>query len=164
MSFTPLLAASPLIQIHVLCAVLALVLGPFILFGKKGNSLHKLLGRTWGLGMVGTIVSSYFIFGIRLWGPFSPIHLLSALSTYTLVSGIYFARTGQVQKHQSAMRALYFGGLIVAGLFTLMPGRIMHRVVFGNIGEFWAYVTLAAVFGAAVFARVIWRGRQENGL
>ena len=28
--------------------------------------------------------------------------------------------------------ALFLGALVVAGLFTLVPGRIMHHVVFGN--------------------------------
>lgn len=25
----------------------------------------------------------------------------------------------------------FVGALVIAGLFTLMPGRIMHRVIFG---------------------------------
>jgi uncharacterized membrane protein len=29
------------------------------------------------------------------------------------------------------MIAIFVGALVVAGLFTLMPGRIMHAVVFG---------------------------------
>jgi uncharacterized membrane protein len=29
------------------------------------------------------------------------------------------------------MIAIFAGALVVAGLFTLMPGRIMHAVVFG---------------------------------
>ena len=29
------------------------------------------------------------------------------------------------------MRGLYFGGLIIAGLLTFLPGRIMHRMFFG---------------------------------
>jgi uncharacterized membrane protein len=30
------------------------------------------------------------------------------------------------------MTAIFVGALVIAGLFTLMPGRIMHAVVFGN--------------------------------
>jgi len=30
------------------------------------------------------------------------------------------------------MTSIFFGALIVAGLFTLLPGRIMHAVVFGQ--------------------------------
>ena len=30
------------------------------------------------------------------------------------------------------MIAIFTGALVVAGLFTLLPGRIMHAVVFGQ--------------------------------
>jgi uncharacterized membrane protein len=30
------------------------------------------------------------------------------------------------------MIAIFAGALVVAGLFTFMPGRIMHAVVFGH--------------------------------
>jgi len=30
------------------------------------------------------------------------------------------------------MITIFVGALVVAGLFTLMPGRIMHAVVFGH--------------------------------
>jgi uncharacterized membrane protein len=30
------------------------------------------------------------------------------------------------------MIAIFTGALVVAGLFTLLPGRIMHAVVFGH--------------------------------
>jgi uncharacterized membrane protein len=30
------------------------------------------------------------------------------------------------------MLGLFFGALVIAGLFTLMPGRIMHEVMLGS--------------------------------
>jgi uncharacterized membrane protein len=30
------------------------------------------------------------------------------------------------------MILIFTGALVVAGLFTLLPGRIMHQVVFGS--------------------------------
>ena len=32
----------------------------------------------------------------------------------------------------STAMLIFAGALVVAGLFTLMPGRIMHAVVFGH--------------------------------
>jgi len=32
------------------------------------------------------------------------------------------------------MIAIFTGALVVAGLFTLLPGRIMHAVIFGAAG------------------------------
>jgi uncharacterized membrane protein len=37
-----------------------------------------------------------------------------------------------VKQHRSAMISLYLFALIGAGVFTLLPGRIMHEVVFGR--------------------------------
>ena len=153
MSLSPLLSASPAIQIHAIGAILALGLGPVILFAKKGNSLHKVLGRIWALAMLATIASSYMIFEVRLWGPFSPIHLLSVYSTYALISGIYHARAGNIKKHKDAMQGLYFGGLIVAGTFTFMPGRVMNLVLFGEPSETGFYMVLTLVIVGALFFR-----------
>ena len=33
------------------------------------------------------------------------------------------------------MKLLYLIALIVTGLFTLLPGRIMHSVLFGRLNE-----------------------------
>jgi uncharacterized membrane protein len=34
--------------------------------------------------------------------------------------------------HRSTMIGLYVGALVIAGLFTFVPGRIMHKVLFGG--------------------------------
>lgn len=154
MSLTPLLSASPVIQIHAVSAILALGLGPIIFFAKKGNAFHKLLGRVWAFAMAGTIASSYFIFGIRLWGPFSPIHLLSLYTTYALIAGIHYARIGQIKKHKGTMQGLYLGGLVVAGTFTFEPGRMMNLVVFGEPSEQGFYAVLASVIIGFVIFRL----------
>jgi uncharacterized membrane protein len=39
---------------------------------------------------------------------------------------------GSVDRHRNAMIAIFVGALVIAGLFTLMPGRVMHAVAFGN--------------------------------
>jgi len=46
--------------------------------------------------------------------------------------GIYFARRHNVVGHRKTMLGLFFGALVVAGAFTLLPGRILGRVVFGG--------------------------------
>ena len=33
------------------------------------------------------------------------------------------------------MIMIFAGALVIAGLFTFVPGRIMHAVVFGHLGE-----------------------------
>jgi uncharacterized membrane protein len=40
-------------------------------------------------------------------------------------------RRGNISGHRNAMLGLYVGGLLIAGGFTLFPGRLLHRVFFG---------------------------------
>jgi uncharacterized membrane protein len=49
-----------------------------------------------------------------------------------LVVAVLAARRHNVQRHRTTMLWLFAGALIIAGLFTFMPGRIMHAVVFGT--------------------------------
>jgi len=41
------------------------------------------------------------------------------------------ARRHRVDAHRKAMTMMFTGALVIAGLFTLLPGRVMHAVVFG---------------------------------
>ena len=75
-------------------------------------------------------ISAVWIHEIRLWGPWSPIHLLAIYTLAMLPLGVYFARGHNVRGHQRTMLGLFLGALIIAGAFTLVPGRIMHKVVF----------------------------------
>jgi len=42
------------------------------------------------------------------------------------------AHRHDVLHHRKRMIGLFVGGLVIAGLFTFVPGRIMHAVAFGN--------------------------------
>ena len=119
------------IPLHAIMAIVAVILGGIQLSMKKGGSIHKLLGRIWVGLMLIVAISSFFIHEIKLWGAYSPIHLLSLLTIFTLGVGIYYVRVGNVKRHKQTMIALYFFALIVAGFFTLYPGRIMHQILIG---------------------------------
>lgn len=123
------------IQIHFFFAVLAVFLGAFVLFRKKGTPAHKLAGRAWVFIMAATVLSSFFIAEIRLWGRFSPIHILSVLTAVELVAAVHFARIGQIKKHVSLMVQMYVFGLGIAGSFAFLPDRRLNHVFFG--GDSW---------------------------
>jgi uncharacterized membrane protein len=112
------------IQIHAFAALAAFLLGLVQLARLKGTHTHRLIGYTW--------VSSFFIHELRHWGSFSFIHLLSIFTLAMLPLGVYFARRHNVVGHRKTMLGLFFGALVVAGAFTLLPGRILGRVVFGG--------------------------------
>jgi uncharacterized membrane protein len=46
--------------------------------------------------------------------------------------GVLHARRHRVKPHRNTMIGLFLGALMVAGIFTFAPGRIMHEVLFGR--------------------------------
>ncbi len=132
MALLPLLEASPVIQIHVYAALAATVLGAAILFRRKGTPRHRLAGKIWVGLMAVVALSSFGIHEIMLWGRWSPIHILSVVTLISLTVGVQRARRHDITGHRFTMQATYLGALVIAGLFTLLPGRLMHEVVFGG--------------------------------
>lgn len=117
---------------HAFAAIAALVLGILQLALSKGTTLHRAVGYVWIFLLGAVALTSFWINDLRLIGPFSPIHLLSIYTLVNLVFALHAARRGNIKAHAAAMRSLVFLALIGAGAFTLMPGRIMHQVVFGQ--------------------------------
>jgi len=161
MTITPLLEAGFVIQIHTIGATLAFLLGPLIFYGRKGTRLHKNLGKLWVLAMAMAIFSSAFIWQVKMVGPFSPIHILTVLGAWGLVSGINHARKGRISQHQASMKALYVWALGVAGLFTFMPGRVMSQIFFPNHSHvgFYSMITL---YLAILVLRKLQMSRSQN--
>ena len=125
-----LFAQAQPIPLHAVAAMAAIILGGLQFYMKKGGILHKLIGRTWIGLMIVVSVSSFFIHKIELWGAYSPIHLLSVWTIFSLGLAIYYVRVGNIKRHKQVMIALYGFALLLTGLFTLMPGRVMHQIVF----------------------------------
>jgi uncharacterized membrane protein len=161
MDLAPLLNASPVIQIHAVAAMLALLIGAAVLFRRKGDRPHKAMGRVWVALMGIVALSSFFIWTIRLWGLFSPIHLLSIFTLVMLWRGVGFARRRNIRLHRLTMQVTYVAALIITGLFTLLPGRIMNKVVFGPEGATRAklavFVLVLAAIAIATALVVRWR-------
>lgn len=132
MSLGPLLSAPSPIPWHAFAAFAALAIGGVQLALPKGTTRHRVLGYAWVALMLIIAVSSFWIQQIRLIGPFSPIHLLSILVLVTVPLAVWHARNHRVAKHRKVMISLYVFALVGAGVFTLLPGRIMHAVVFGQ--------------------------------
>jgi len=131
MTLAPLLAASPAIQFHAFAAMAAFGLGLVQFAAPKGTLPHRTIGWIWVALMIVVSVSAFFIHQIRLWGPWSPIHLLALFTLIVLPIAVWHAHRHAVDKHRNRMVALFIGALAIAGAFTLLPGRIMHAVALG---------------------------------
>ena len=132
MNFAPLWNASPTIQVHAFAAMAAFAVGVVQLSAPKGTLPHRAIGWLWVSLMLVVSISAFFIHTIRLWGPWSPIHLLAIFTLVMLPLAVWSAHRHDVVRHRNAMILMFLGALVLAGLFTLLPGRIMHAVVFSS--------------------------------
>jgi uncharacterized membrane protein len=131
MSLAPLLNAAPAIPFHALAAMSAFALGVVQFAAPKGTLPHRTIGWIWVGLMMSVAASSFWIHQIRLIGPWSPIHLLSIFTLLVVPLGVWRAHRHEIADHRRIMILTFSGALVIAGLFTLLPGRIMHTVVFG---------------------------------
>jgi uncharacterized membrane protein len=132
MSLAPLLNAAPAIPLHAFAAMAAFVLGIVQFAAPKGTLPHRTVGWIWVVLMATVAISSFWIHEIRLLGPWSPIHLLSIFTLIVPPIAVWRARNHRVADHRRIMIFIFAGALVVAGLFTFVPGRVMHAVVFGQ--------------------------------
>jgi len=122
--------ASLAIRLHVAGAMLALLIGTILLSGRKGSALHKCLGWVWVTAMASVATSSFFIHVLHT-GHLSLLHLLSGYVLLALPFAIFAIRRGNVRAHRRTMTGMFIGGLLVAGLFTFAPGRLMFQIFLG---------------------------------
>lgn len=126
-----LIAGAPLvIQLHLATVLLGFAIGTLQMLGVKGAPMHRAMGWIFVLFMTFTALDALFIKDGPTWRV-TPIQLFSLLTLIVLPFAVLAARRHKVASHARAMSGLYFGGLILAGFFTLVPGRLMWRVFFG---------------------------------
>jgi len=131
MNLAPLLAASPLIQAHAYAALAAVGVGAVQFAAPKGVLPHRALGYFWAALMLTVAGTSLFISAHPVFGPFGPIHILSFFVFLNVPVAVWLARNRKARAHSTTMFWIYALALILTGLFTLWPGRIMNQVVFG---------------------------------
>lgn len=124
-----LAAQSPAVQAHVWVALVAIALGGVMLMSRKGARFHRIAGWTWAALMGFTALSSFAI-PTAAPGTWSYIHLVSGWVLVGLPIGLVAARRHKVVAHRRSMLWLYWGFLVGAAAFTLVPGRLMWELFF----------------------------------
>ena len=127
--FSRLLLSPLVLKVHIASALAAFFIGCWILARPKGRGMHKTLGWIWVAAMGLTAVSSFWLTGLN-GQSFSWIHGLSAWTVIGLPMGIYAVRKKQIKKHAKSMTGMFLGGMVIAGLFTFLPGRTMWHLFF----------------------------------
>ena len=162
MTLAALTSAPIAVQIHAYSALAAFALGPVALLCLRGGRWHKVAGYVWVLLMITAAATSLFISEAPMLGPFSPIHILSIITFGGLFYALRAARARDFSAHGRTMRALYAQALIIAGVFTFLPGRRMNGV-FGS-GQDMAVFWGAVVFGSCTLALIFLAPRLRRQL
>ena len=132
MNFQPILIADPVIVVHIICGVTALIVGPIALYGKRRGALHRAVGYLWVFSMLLLASTSFFIEGLAVFGRFGPIHLLSLFAIWSVFEVMRQIYLGNSALHRRIMHNLYWYGLAIAGLVNFLPGRVTNRVFLGD--------------------------------
>jgi uncharacterized membrane protein len=119
--------ASFAVQMHILVAFGALILGVVMFSRKKGTWAHKMTGRAFALLMLLTALSAIFIRQLNE-GSFSWIHIFVPITFFALFETFFYIRKGDVRRHKRAVTGLFFGALLIPGLFSFLPGRTMWMI------------------------------------
>ena len=124
-----------LAYLHLATVLPAFAIGIFQLLRRKGTPSHKFLGKIYMLLMLTTAFITLAMpahVGPRFLGHFGFIHAFSLLTLFSVPTAFFAARRGNIKAHRGAMIGLYVGGILIAGTFAFMPGRMLHEWLFGG--------------------------------
>ena len=116
-----------MIELHLVSALLALVLGTANLVLAKGTRRHRMVGTTWLAAMLCVTVSSFWIRELND-GAWSWIHGLTVWTLISLCVAVWAIRTGRIRLHAGFMIGIMIG-TYVTGAFALTPGRFISRLL-----------------------------------
>lgn len=117
------------IALHVATVLPAIPLGGYLLLGRKGTKIHKMLGKIWVALMLTTATSAIFI---KTSGSFSFIHLFIPMTYWASYKLVAAARRGDMKVHKKEILGLYLGALTIPGIVAFaLPGRLMNVWLFG---------------------------------
>jgi uncharacterized membrane protein len=130
MSLAPIFNASIWVQLHIVAALGALVLGTVQFLGRKGTLPHRTIGWVWVLLLGGLCVTSFFIPGTLFIGPISVFHALSVYTLWALFMGAKAARDGDVDGHKSYMSWIFGLSVVLSAVIAIWSGGVLYEVFF----------------------------------
>ncbi len=135
---------TPLIAVHMTAAIAAVAIGPIALWARRGHRsgppgsqrprLHRAAGYAWVTLMLVTAFSAIFISdpAVPNIAGFSAIHLLIPVVLFSLFLAFRQLLRGNVNGHRKTMVSLYVSACLIAGAFTLMPGRFLGHMLWSH--------------------------------
>ena len=123
---------SQLVLLHLASVTAAFLIGSYLMLVRKGTPVHRALGKTYMLLMLGTAIVALLMPAAHpyLFDHFGLLHLFVLPVAYYVPSAYAAVRRGDIRRHRNSMIGLYIGALVIAGLFAFTPGRLLHRWFF----------------------------------
>ena len=125
---------TPIMSAHLFTVLPAALLGTYLILRPKGTPSHRLLGKVYMILMLTTAALSLLIpaaVGPQLVGHLGLIHILSFVVLFSVPRAYFAARNQNLVQHKTAMIGVYVGGILIAGGFTLAPGRYLNQLLLG---------------------------------
>jgi len=133
-----LLADAPwLVLLHLATVLPAAVLGGYLLCARKGGARHRALGKVYlalmAAAALSTLALPAFVGPTLRLGPLrlGHLHLFVPLTLHGVWKAFHTIKKGDIHGHKWAMISLYSGALVIAGVLSFAPGRLMHRLWLG---------------------------------
>lgn len=122
-------AIPAVVWLHLATIGTALAITPVMMWRRRGDKSHRMLGWLWASCMVATALISL---NIRLTnhGGFSIIHALSIFTLIGVPVLVLAARRHDIARHRGQARGFVIGALLVAGFFTFPFGRLLGHWLF----------------------------------
>lgn len=143
-----------LTAVHAVAAGYALLFGGFnLLRRRRGDRIHRILGRLWVASMYVVCLTS---FGIRdLDGGFSWLHGLSLFTLFSVTMGLFAAIRGNIPSHIGFMTGSYFG---IVGAFVgvvVVPERRIPQMALTDLPGLFLWVAALVLTAAFTVAGVM---------
>ena len=139
---------------HFICALGALLLGPIVLARRKGDTIHRWLGRLWALMMLIINISALSMYDMS--GRPNLFHIFALVSLITLSCALWAIWRYKLTRnpnylvtHQHCMVWAYFG-LLMAGLWQVVFNLVRSDIFDVSIGMLYnglGALTAIASFG-----------------
>lgn len=128
------MAYTQLAYLHLATVVPAFFIGGLQFLRRKGTPAHKLFGKIYMALMLATALITLTMpakVGPQFLHHFGVIHVFSLVALINIPIAYFTARYGNLRAHRAAMISLYVGGILIAGTLAFLPGRMLHKWLFG---------------------------------
>ena len=116
---------TPVLFVHTAFGVTALATGAFVLARRKGDRLHRVVGRVYAGALVALCVLSFGLTSTtQFFAGFGPFHLASLVSLGTVTAGVVVARRRRpnwLAAHYMWMAWSYIGLVMATGGHVVQP-------------------------------------------